>query len=216
MDKIAEKESLIKYLEENGLYMVKKTDFEPLIEMSGRSYEDYPLDVYFWGGKYDPECLMQTVRVNLYSMFDDGIIYADSPELNGLVIVLPPGYTGINTLSFIWNGGFKIIYKQGIRNFIKMVNFESFAMNMRKKYTNNEDWYLYNLCVDKKSKGKKISSKLIKPLINYFKINKKMCYLETNWDRNVPIYEHFGFKVMEKTMVPDSNVEHYAMMFDGR
>ena len=40
MDKIAEKESLIKYLEENGLYMVKKTDFEPLIEMSGRSYED--------------------------------------------------------------------------------------------------------------------------------------------------------------------------------
>ena len=30
MDKIAEKESLIKYLEENGLYMVKKTDFEPL------------------------------------------------------------------------------------------------------------------------------------------------------------------------------------------
>ena len=61
-----------------------------------------------------------------------------------------------------------------------MVNFESFAMDMRKKYTNNEDWYLYNLCVDKKSKGKKISSKLIKPLINYFKINKKMCYLETN------------------------------------
>ena len=39
--------------------MVKKTDFEPLIEMSGRSYEDYPLDVYFGGGKYDPECLMQ-------------------------------------------------------------------------------------------------------------------------------------------------------------
>ena len=149
-------------------------------------------------------------------VFGNLSIYADSPELNGLVIVLPPGYTGINTLSFIWNGGFKIIYKQGIRNFIKMVNFESFAMDMRKKYTNNEDWYLYNLCVDKKSKGKKISSKLIKPLINYFKINKKMCYLETNWDRNAPIYEHFGFKVMEKTMVPDSNVEHYAMMFDGR
>ena len=55
-----------------------------------------------------------------------------------------------------------------------MVNFESFAMNMRKKYTNNEDWYLYNLCVDKEAKGKKISSKLIKPLINYFKINKKI------------------------------------------
>ena len=216
MENKTEKESLIKYLEENGLYMVKKTDFEPLIEMAGRSYEDYPLDIYFGGGKYDPQTLMQIVRVNLYSMYDNGIIYADSPELNGLVIVLPPGYTGINTMSFIWNGGFKIIYNQGIRNFMKMVKFESFAMNMRKKYTNNEDWYLYNLCVDKKSKGKKISSKLIKPLINYFKLNKKMCYLETNSNKNVPIYEHFGFKVLKKTMVPESNVEHYAMIFDAR
>ena len=68
MDNQKEKESLIKYLEKNGLYMVKRTDFEPLIEMSSRSYEDYPLDIYLHGGKYDPQTLMQTVRVNLYSM----------------------------------------------------------------------------------------------------------------------------------------------------
>ena len=54
----------------------------------------------------------------------------------------------------------------------------------------------------------------MKPLLNYFKLNKKICYLETNNDRNVPIYEHFGFKVMEKTLVPNSNVPHYAMLFD--
>ena len=54
----------------------------------------------------------------------------------------------------------------------------------------------------------------MKPLLNYFKLNKKICYLETNNDPNVPIYEHFGFKVMEKTIVPNSNVPHYAMLFD--
>ena len=82
-------------------------------------------------------------------MYDEGIIYSDSEELNSLVILLPPGYTGIKTLSFIWNRGFKIIYKRGISALMRMVNFESFAMNMRKNYTNYEDWYLYNLCVDK-------------------------------------------------------------------
>ena len=135
-------------------------------------------------------------------MYDEGIIYSDSEELNSLVILLPPGYTGIKTLSFIWNRGFKIIYKRGISALMRMVNFESFAMNMRKNYTNYEDWYLYNLWVDKNCQGKKIASKLIKPLINYFKLHKKICYLETNWDKNVPIYEHFGFKVLEKTFVP--------------
>ena len=56
----------------------------------------------------------------------------------------------------------------------------------------------------------------MKPLLNYFKLNKKICYLETNNDPNVPIYEHFGFKVMEKTNVPNSDVPHYAMLFDGK
>ena len=211
-----EKEDLVNYLKEKGLYIAKKEDFETLATMSGRAYQDYPLSVYTNNGKYEEEFVKQTILVNLYSMCDEGIIYSDSEELNGLVIILPPGYTGIKTLSFVWNGGFKIIYNQGIRALIKMVNFESFAMDMRKKYTNYEDWYLYNLCIDKKCQGKKIASKLIKPLIEYFRINKKMCYLETNWDRNVPIYEHFGFKVMEKSLVPGSNVEHYAMLFDGK
>ena len=211
-----EKEDLVNYLKEKGLYIAKKEDFEALATMSGRAYQDYPLSVYTNNGKYEEEFVKQTILVNLYSMCDEGIIYSDSEELNGLVIILPPGYTGIKTLSFVWNGGFKIIYNQGIRALIKMVNFESFAMNMRKKYTNYEDWYLYNLCIDKKCQGKKIASKLIKPLIEYFRINKKVCYLETNWDKNVPIYEHFGFKVMEKSLVPGSNVEHYAMLFDGK
>ena len=209
-----EKEAIIKHLKDNGLYIVKKSDFESLITLTGKAYEDYPLHIYLSGGKYDEEGCKQTMRVNLNLMFDEGIIYADSEELNGFVIVLPPGYTGISTLSFIWNGGFWIIYNQGLRASYRMASFESFAMNLKKKYTNNEDWYLYNLCVSKEAQGKKIASKLMKPLLNYFKLNKKICYLETNNDPNVPIYEHFGFKVMEKTIVPNSNVPHYAMLFD--
>ena len=211
-----EKEAIIKHLKDNGLYIVKKSDFESLISLAGKAYEDYPLEIYIYGGKYDEEGLKQTFRINLYTMFDEGIIYADSEELNGFVIVLPPGYTGISTLSFIWNGGYSIIYNQGIRASYRMASFESFAMNLKKKYTNNEDWYIYNLCVSKEAQGKKIASKLMKPLLNYFKLNKKICYLETNNDRNVPIYEHFGFKVMEKTIVPNSEVPHYAMLFDGK
>jgi hypothetical protein len=127
-----EKEAIIKHLKDNGLYIVKRSDFESLITLYGKAYEDYPLYVYLYGGKNDEEGCKQTIRVNLNLMFDEGIIYADSEELNGFVIVLPPGYTGISTLSFIWNGGFWIIYNQGIRTSYRMINFESFAMNLKK------------------------------------------------------------------------------------
>ena len=216
MDKVKAKEALIKYLEENGLYMVQKSDFDHLINMAGKTYKDYPLCVFCSGGTYNEEDVKQTTSVNLYAMFNEGIIYSDSKELNGCVMLLPPGYTGIKTIPFVLNGGFKIIFRQGLKSISRMVNFESFAMGLRKKYTDYKDWYLYNIFVDENAKGKKIASKLVKPLINYFKLNKQMCYLETNSSHNVPIYEHFGFKVVEKCMVPNSNVEHYAMLFDGR
>ena len=39
-----------------------------------------------------------------------------------------------------------------------------------------------------------------------------VCYLETNKDTNVPIYEHFGFKLMEKGFIPETDVMHFAMV----
>ena len=216
MDKVNERESLIKYLEEQGLYMVQKKDFEHLVDIAGKTYEGYPLCVYFSGGQYNEYDLKQITQVNLNTMIDIGIIFSDSPELNGCIMLLPPGYTGISTIPFILKGGYKIIFNQGIGAINRMSSFEAFAMDIRKKYTDFKDWYLYNLFVDQKVKGKKVSSKLVKPLINYFKEHKQMCYLETNIDKNVPIYKHFGFKVLEKCMVPNTNVEHYAMLYDGR
>ena len=35
MEKVTEKESLIKYLEENGLHIVKKSEFETLVNIAG-------------------------------------------------------------------------------------------------------------------------------------------------------------------------------------
>ena len=216
MNRINEREALRQYLLENGLYMVQKSEFETLANDAAKSFKDYPLCIYITGDKYDEDLTSQNLRVSLNCMIDDGIIYSDSKDLNGLVILMPPGYTGIKTLSYIWNGGFKVLYHQGISAMKRIANYESFAMDIRKKYTNYEDWYLYYIYVKEEAKGKKICSKLVKPLLNYIKANKKMCYLETHSHSNVPVYEHFGFKIVEKCMLPNSNVAHYSMLFDCR
>ena len=195
--------------------MVQKKDFEHLVNMAGKTYEGYPLCTYFSGGKYNEYDLKQITQVNLNTMIDIGIIFSDSPELKGCVMLLPPGYTGISTIPFILKDEYKIIFNQRIRAINRMSSFEPFAMNIRKKYTDYKDWHLYNLFVEQNVKGIKVSSKLVKPLINYFKEHKQMCILETYSDKNVPIYEHFEFKVVEKCMFPNSKVEHYAMLYDG-
>ena len=42
MEKVTEKESLIKYLEENGLHIVKKSEFETLVNIAGEAYQGLP------------------------------------------------------------------------------------------------------------------------------------------------------------------------------
>ena len=55
MDNKNEKEELINHLKENGLYIVKKEDFESLATMSGRAYQGYPLSCYTNNDKSEEE-----------------------------------------------------------------------------------------------------------------------------------------------------------------
>ena len=128
----SERNEIIKMLEENGLYIVQKSDFEELAELSEDSFTDYPLPIYIFGEKYYKEGVKQTMRVNLYSMYDEGIIYADSKELTGFSIFLPPGYDGAKFWSFMWNGGLWVALYQGYSALKKMGDFESFAISLKK------------------------------------------------------------------------------------
>jgi hypothetical protein len=40
------------------------------------------------------------------------------------------------------------------------------------------------------------------------------CYLETLEKHNVGLYEHFGFKVVNESNVPDTNLTNWAMLRD--
>lgn len=49
-------------------------------------------------------------------------------------------------------------------------------------------------------------------MLDFCSKNSYSCYLETNNEKNVQIYEHFGFKLKETAFIPNSKVHHYAML----
>lgn len=38
------------------------------------------------------------------------------------------------------------------------------------------------------------------------------CYLETQDEQNVPLYQHFGFKVVNKSTIPETKLTNWAML----
>ena len=152
------------------------------------------------------------MKVTLKAMNEDAVIYADSDEINGFAAWVPFGFKGTEVLPFLKNGGIKLFLRTGPGFIGRLLSYENYAMNLKKRFTDNYDWYLFNLSVKKDAQGKGIASKLMRPMLSFCDDERMVAYLETNKDSNVSLYEHYGFELMNKEPIPESPVMHYSMV----
>ena len=215
MDKLVRKIEIPlakKIIEKAGLYIVTEKDLDRLAEVSADAYQDYPLHNYFLKGKYDKKASKLLMQISLKTMTEDAIIYADSEEMNGFAAWLPFGFTGNKAMPFMLNGGLKLICRAGLGIVGRLSNYEKYAMNLKKEFTDHYDWYLFNLSVKKDAQGKGIASKLMRPMLQFCDDEKMVAYLETNKESNVGLYKHYGFELKSEEIVPKTTVTHYAMV----
>lgn len=199
-------------IERAGLYIVGKKDLDRLAEIAADAYFDYPLHNWFTGGVYDEKASRLIMQISLKTMTEDAVIYADSEEMNGFAAWLPFGFTGNKTLPFLMNGGLSLILHSGLGIIGRLLTYENYAMSLKKKFTDNYDWYLYNLSIKKEAQGKGIASKLMRPMLKFCDDERMVAYLETNKESNVGLYRHYGFELMREELIPETPVTHYAMV----
>ena len=215
MDKLVRKIEIPlakKAVEKAGLYIVQEKDLDRLAKVAADAYQGYPLHNWFTKGKYDAKASKLIMQISLRTMTEDAVIYADSEEINGFAVWLPFGFTGSKTLPFLLNGGLSLILHSGPGIIGRLLTYETYAMNLKKEFTDNYDWYLYNLSIKKEAQGKGIASKLMRPMLGFCDAEKMVAYLETNKESNVSLYKHYGFDLKREELIPKSNVTHYAMV----
>ena len=199
-------------IEKAGLYIVQKKDIDLLAKVAADAYRDYPLHNWFTKGKYDAKASELLMKVTLKTMTEDALIYADSEQINGFAAWLPFGFEGNKTLPFLKNGGLKLFLHTGVGFIGRLLTYEKYAMNLKKEFTDNYDWYLFNLSIKKDAQGKGIASKLMRPMLRFCDDERMVAYLETNKEANVGLYRHYGFDLMKEELIPKSSVMHYAMV----
>ena len=215
MDKLVRKIEIPlakKTIERAGLYIVQKKDLARLSEVAADAYRDYPLHNWFTGGAYDAVSSRLIMQISLKTMTEDAVIYADSEEINGFAVWLPFGFEGSKTLPFLMNGGLRLILHAGMGIIGRLLTYEQYAMRLKKEFTDNYDWYLYNLSIKKDAQGKGIASKLMRPMLGFCDDERMVAYLETNKEANVGLYRHYGFDLMKEEQIPRTPVTHYAMV----
>lgn len=199
-------------IEKAGLYIASKKDLDRLCAVAADAYRDYPLHNWLTNGKYDAKASELLMKVSLKTMTEDAVIYADSEEINGFAAWIPFGFSGNKPLPFLVSGGFNLICHSGPGIMKRLITYDDYAMGLKKRFTDNYDWYLFNLSVKKDAQGKGIASKLMRPMLQFCDDEQMVAFLETNKEANVGLYKHYGFDLMSAELIPTSSVTHYAMV----
>lgn len=97
-----------------------------------------------------------------------------------------------------------------------MRRFSDYNDSVHQRVAPFKHWFLQTIGVASQFQGMGFGSKLLKPM--FYKIGKERlpCYLETIDEKNVSLYEHFDFKIVDKSIVPETDFTNWAMLRETR
>lgn len=197
----------------NNLYYLQRDDIKEALKVIGDAFLNDPKICFYLP---DPNTRMEISYYLWEFLLKDGIKHGDviapSKNLEGISIWLPPGNEYISFWRAIRNGVLKIVRKFGSVKIKLMNRTTKITESLHKKHIKKPHWHFSLLAVDPKLQGKGYASRMIKPMIKDIESKGYQIYLDTNNPNNVFFYQHFGFKVKEKLIIPDTSITHWCML----
>ncbi len=203
------------------LYQLEQLQLDQIEEASkviGRAIQDDPLFVYCFPDPIERKTKIIThcellILVGILS----GEVYTTSREIEGVAVWYPYRIKNriIGKQSKEISRRLRKVKRAEISDPIFMERlgiFEEIANSFQTENVNFPHWYLAIIGVDPIHQGKGYSSKLLRMKIAEIDEQNLPCYLHTENEKNVQIYEHFGFELIGKIQVPNSDFYFHAML----
>lgn len=196
----------------SGIYRIKKKDLEKCAETAAQSFIDDESSKFILSSKLTYETLYNFYLVIYKSIYNKMYMFSDSENIDGFVIIAPIGSSELSLLDFIQAGGLKLIFLNGLDFVLRSLKYEKNCIKIRKNFVSSKDWYIFQFGVTPSKQGLGLGSKIMKPILYWFDSEKIACYLETQKDVNVDIYNHFGFDLKSVDTLPNKNIKQFAML----
>jgi GNAT superfamily N-acetyltransferase len=203
----------------NNLIRLTKADIKPAAEVLARAFQDHPLFSYLMPDETQRKKKQLLVfRSTMQQGMKYGEAYATSPQLEGVAVWFTAApqrekwWRNImhRLISILFIPFLAVIFgREAMR---RQRAYSRYAAGVRARCISGRYWYLQTLAVDPEYQGKGYASRLLKPMLARADREGMPCFLETQEEKNVALYEHFGFKVMEEGIIPGSDIKFWAML----
>lgn len=197
----------------NNLIRLTEGQIKAAGEMLTRAFYDYPFFVYFLPNLDErsrklPEIFEFMVRYGIRY----GEVYSISANLEGIAGWIPYWEVELTEERAIKCGGRDLALSLGLDYNKRYEPMEKSIDRCHKQYADFSHWYLYPIGVDPVYQGKGYASELLRAKLAEIDKQNIPCYLETNKEKNVSLYQHFGFEIVEKGIFDKTNVPYWHML----
>jgi len=195
----------------NDLYKMQKKDIKKVLNLFLSAYSDDPMFEKFI--KEEDKRSAQ-FEVMLRFCVKYGNVFSSSDNFEGVMAIVPHDKGEMTGWRVLRSGGFFIGMKLASLRKVMEKSFE--VMEEAKKDLNIGPYiFLFIMAVSKEFQGKGFGGKFLRAIIEKSEIERKPIYLETQNEKNVSLYEHFGFHVVKKVEIPDPvNLPMWMMVRD--
>ena len=202
-------------MSENKVIRMTKTHVKPATETLTQSLNDYPLFTSFI-----PNLPERKTKLPILFEFmirfgiRYGEAYTTSPNFEAVALWFPSENAEWTALKMMRVGGFALIYNylRNISVMSKLMTYNEYAFEIHNRKASFPHWYLALLGTKPDRQGQGFARKLLQDMFTRIDKENTPAYLETHDKENIPIYQHFGFQIVEEKIVPDTDVFHYAML----
>lgn len=197
----------------NDVIRLQKRHVRRSTEVLAKAFYDDPLFVYFFS---DPtKRIKQSVGL-LQLLIRYGILYgepeATSSSLEGIAVWLPSEKADMSPWGMLRSGAISSVFRVGMTAVGRMMHFSNHADTIHKRHAPFRHWFLQPIGVDPSHQGRGYASTLLRSRVERLDHEGLPCYLDTQTEKSVLIYEHYGFKVVEEFYVPNTSFNNWAML----
>lgn len=207
-------------LKDPDLYRVQKPDEEKLVTLLTECFSKDPLYCQLIPqGKIRKKLLPEIFSCDLDELFETCEVYADSPALNGIIIVSDETEE-YNPVRYYVCEAFYIL-KIALVLIREDFSMKTFLRFFRGKPFWDSAWtdelgterrmHIVYFAVRPSARGQGVSSRLMKSVLQYADSRGLALSLETHNTKNVGMYQHYGFRLVN-VLQREKRLRQYCMV----
>jgi ribosomal protein S18 acetylase RimI-like enzyme len=141
-----------------------------------------------------------------------GNLLATSRKLEGVAYWQTPQDRTWVGAAPVLREGLRLLAQSGAGGVARLVRASAYTFRRHRRHAPFPHWYLALLAVRPRHQGRGFAGLLLKPVLARLQRERHPCYLETNTPQNVSLYRHFGFRVVEESVIPDTPVRLWCLI----